>query len=83
MPAERNTVVGLQLIMRFGLDGEDTRFMLPVKPPRLVRVTLVVAEDPVAKTTDDGLVPREKSTMLIVTLTLWEMEPLVPTTVTA
>jgi hypothetical protein len=82
LPAARKTVDGLQEMMRLGLEGEETRLILPVKPPRLVKVTLVVAEEPVAKTTDDGLAPMEKSTMLMVTLTLCETEPLVPTTVT-
>ncbi len=81
-PAERKRLVGLQEIMRLELEGEETRLMLPENPPRLVKATLDVAEEPAAKMTEAGFTLMSKSTMLTVTLTLWEMEPLVPRTVT-
>ena len=69
-PDNRKRLVGLQATMRLALDGEETRLMLPENPPRLVKVTLDVAEEPAAKTRDEGFTAIPKSTMLMVTLTL-------------
>jgi hypothetical protein len=82
LPDDRKRLLGLQETNRFGLEGDAARLMLPEKPPRLVRVTLEVVEEPAAKMIDAGFTAMPKSTTLMVTLTLWETEPLVPMTVT-
>lgn len=82
LPEDTKTVVGLQEITRLGPEGEETRLMFPENPPRLVKVTLDVVEEPAANVTEDGFRPMLKSTILIVTLTLWETVPLAPRTVT-
>ncbi len=82
VPAGRKRLVGLHDTIRLEPEAEITRFMLPENPPRLVNVTLDVAEEPAAKMTDAGFTLMSKSTTLTVTLTLWETEPLVPKTVT-
>lgn len=70
LPAGRKRLVGLQETMRLELEADDNRLMLPEKPPRLVKEILGVAEEPAAKTTDDGFAAMLKSTMLMVTFTL-------------
>lgn len=70
LPESRKRLLGLQETTRFGLEGEAARLMLPEKPPRLVRVTMEVVEEPAAKRIDEGFTEMPKSTMLMVTLTL-------------
>ncbi len=82
LPAGRKRLVGLQDIVRLELEGEDTKLMLPEKPPRLVKMMEEVEEEPAARSRDDGLALIVKSTMLTVTVTEWETEPLIPVTVT-
>jgi hypothetical protein len=82
LPIGRKRFVGLQDTVRVELETEGVRFTVPEKEPRLVNRTDEVADEPEAKTIEDGFAAIPKSTMLTVKLKLLETEPLVPVTVT-
>jgi len=81
LPTGRKRLVGLQDTVRPEVDTEEATFTKPEKLPRLTKLRDVVAEDPAAKTRDEGVAETPKSTTFIEMTTLCETEPLVPVTV--
>lgn len=76
------TLTGLRLVD--GPDGimvEDSD-TVPENPPRLARVTVAVADEPMLTASDVGLAEMVKSSAVTETeiVTEWDSEPLVPVT---
>ncbi len=75
-PADSVMVLGFSEVL--GSEGEEvtSRLMVPLKPPRLVRPMLDVADEPCWIVRDDGLAVMLKSTTWTLTVVVCESGPL-------